>query len=109
MVRRAKLSVATFPLEQDLDGWRDCNAIGPGKRLRDDDAEEQRRTFESRRYGLITGAYEVLEPDGVDAQAARQRRADVEAREAEHNARQAAVAASGAAGPPGTDWRLAGV
>ena len=108
--------VATFPLEQDLDSWRDCNAIGPGKRLRDDDAEEQRRTFESRRYGLITGAYEVLEPDGVDAQAARalarQRRAAVEAREArvaEHNARQAAVAASGAAGPPGTDWRLAGV
>jgi hypothetical protein len=89
--------VATFPLEQDLDSWRDYNAIGPGKRLRDDEAEEQRRTFDSMRYGRITAAYETLEPDGVDAQAARQRRAAVEAREArvaEHNARQAAAAAS---------------
>ena len=105
--------VATFPLEQDLDSWRDYNAIGPGKRLRDDEAEEQRRTFDSMRYGRITAAYETLEPDGVDAQAARQRRAAVEAREArvaEHNARQAAAAASGgAAGPPGTDWCIAGV
>ena len=110
----AASEVVTGDLERDLDSWRHYSAIGPGKRLRSDEAEEQRCAYDSLSYDRLTGAYEVLEPDGVDAQAARQRREVAEAREArvaEQRARQAAAAASGgAAGPPrATDWRLAGV
>ena len=106
--------VVTGDLERDLESWRHYSAIDQGKRLRSDEAEEQRRTFDSLSYDRLTAAYEVLEPDGDDAQAARQRREVTEAREArvaEQRAHQAAAAASGgAAGPPrATDWRLAGV
>ena len=71
----AASDVATFDLEQDLDGWRGFSALNPRKRLRSDDAEEQRRVYDSTAaFGRVADAYEALEPHGVHAQSRRQGR-----------------------------------
>ena len=91
----AASDVATFGLEQDLDGWRGYSALNPRKRLRSDEAEEQRCVYDSTAaFGRVADAYEALEPHGVHAQSRRQGR-EAAARAAEQRAaREAARAAA---------------
>jgi hypothetical protein len=115
----ATSGVATFDLEQDLDGWRGYSAVHPRKRLRSDEADEQRSAYDSSAaFDRAADAYAMLEPHGVHAHDRRARAEAAEAAEArvaeQCAARQVAAASggeagAGAAGPRARDWRLDGV
>ena len=91
----AASDVATFDLEQDLDGWRGYSALIPRKRLRSDEADEQRCVYDSSAaFDRAVDAYAVLEPHGVHAQSRRARAEPAEARGAEQRAARAAARAA---------------
>jgi hypothetical protein len=91
----AASDVATFDLEQDLDGWRGYSALIPRKRLRSDEADEQRCVYDSSAaFDRAVDAYAVLEPHGVHAQSRRARAEPAEARGAEQRAARAAERAA---------------